>query len=240
MPRLPTAAIDTVDLVSSLRKLYGIEYRAPCDARATGLAADSVDCVTSTSTLEHIDPSDIGGILRECHRILRADGIMSMAVDYTDHYAISQYNFLRYSDRAWKMFNPQLHFQNRQRHADYVRLFEASGFELSRNDGEKGVPRTWKSCDGCRSLNALPNAAWWTSRSFGSCPLSEPRSSSAPRRCSTRCGRRGGSLGKSDELVVGGSRFLQMGRIPPIAPSPRPRCKARLSVSRRRPLATNL
>jgi len=146
LPRLPGSTIDSEDLVTSLRKLYGIEYRAPGDARATGLPPDSVDCITSTSTLEHIDPGDIGTILRECDRILRADGIMSMSVDYADHYAffdnsISEYNFLRYSDWAWKMFNPRLHFQNRLRHADYVRLFEASGFEIVEERRREGSPQ---------------------------------------------------------------------------------------------------
>jgi SAM-dependent methyltransferase len=145
LPRLPRSTIDSADLVRSLRELYGISYRAPCDARATGLASNSVDCITSTNTLEHIDASDIGTILRECHRILRTDGIMSMAVDYADHYSffdksISEYNFLRYSDWAWRMFNPRLHFQNRLRHADYVRLFEVSEFEIIEERRREGGP----------------------------------------------------------------------------------------------------
>src|SRR5260370_40915513 len=135
LPRIPGSTIDTEDLVTSLRKLYGIEYRAPGDARATGLPPDSVDCITSTSTLEHIDPSDIGAILRECHRILREDGIMSMSVDYADHYAffdnsISQYNFLRYSDCFWMMFNPRLPFPTRLSPAASLQSFVASVFSL--------------------------------------------------------------------------------------------------------------
>jgi hypothetical protein len=31
-----------------------IDYRAPCDARATGLADGAIDFITSTNTLEHI------------------------------------------------------------------------------------------------------------------------------------------------------------------------------------------
>lgn len=145
LPRLPRSTIQNGDLVTSLKTLYGIDYRAPCDARATGLPSDSVDCITSTSTMEHIDQRDIAGILKECHRILRADGIMSMAVDYNDHYSffddsISEYNFLRYSDWAWQMFNPRLHVQNRLRHADYVRLFKASGFEIVEERRRDGSP----------------------------------------------------------------------------------------------------
>lgn len=66
---------------------HGITYRAPADARATGLDASSVDCVTSTSTLEHIPVDDIIRIVGECRRIIRPDGVMSSFIDYQDHYS---------------------------------------------------------------------------------------------------------------------------------------------------------
>lgn len=60
---------------------------------------------------------------------------MSFRIDYSDHFAsfdrsISAYNFLRYSDRRWRCFNPPLHCQNRLRHKDYIDLFKRSGFEI--------------------------------------------------------------------------------------------------------------
>jgi hypothetical protein len=118
-----------------LRNQYGIDYRAPCDARQTGLQSRSIDCITSTSTLEHIPPADIISILRECHRILRDDGLMSVLINYDDHYSyfdttISGYNFLQYSDRIWALFSPPLHYQNRLRHRDYIKLFESEGFSI--------------------------------------------------------------------------------------------------------------
>lgn len=141
--RKPSRLVDERDPSSSLKELYGIEYRAPCDARATDLPTNSVDCITSTSTLEHISPEDIRAILWECHRLLKPDGIMTMAIDYLDHYSfvdtnISAYNFLRYSDSKWEMFSPSLHFQNRLRHPDYVALFKSCGFQIieeKRNEG---------------------------------------------------------------------------------------------------------
>lgn len=109
------------NLLSFLEEYYGIKYLAPCDARNTGLEAGSVDVITSTNTLEHISPHDIKNILLECHRLLRNDGLMSLFIDYKDHYSyfdhsISAYNFLQYSDRKWMLFNPSLHYQNRLRH----------------------------------------------------------------------------------------------------------------------------
>src|SRR5262249_18170743 len=95
----------------------------------------SVDYITSTNTLEHIPPNEIAAILRECHRLLPPEGLMSFRVDYQDHYSyfdrgISAYNFLQYSEHTWKWCSPSLHYQNRLRHCDYLRLYEEAGFEV--------------------------------------------------------------------------------------------------------------
>ena len=54
---------------------WGVDYRAPADARATGMAEGTIDCAISVETLEHIPPADISAILKEIHRILRPDGV---------------------------------------------------------------------------------------------------------------------------------------------------------------------
>lgn len=123
------------NLVADLRTYYGIEYRAPCDARYNDIQSGSIDCITSTNTMEHIPIDSLRGILAECHRILAKDGMISMVIDYQDHYSyfdttISTYNFLRFSQRKWIMYNPETHYQNRLRHRDYVQLFEDADFEI--------------------------------------------------------------------------------------------------------------
>jgi len=128
--------------LEQLETYYGIEYLAPFDARDTQLAANSVDCITSTNTLEHIPPADIRAILRECHRILTDDGLMSFRIDYQDHYSyfdgsITVYNFLQYSDRHWRVYNPALHYQNRLRHRDYVALLTEAGFSVLEQNLER-------------------------------------------------------------------------------------------------------
>ena len=109
----------------------GIEYRAPCDARATGLPAHSIDLVHSTDTLEHIPQRDVMPILRECARILRPGGIASFRIDYKDHYSYfdprrGRFAFLAASPRAWRLASPSLHFQNRLRHCDYIAAAKAA------------------------------------------------------------------------------------------------------------------
>jgi ubiquinone/menaquinone biosynthesis C-methylase UbiE len=126
---------DGREFIADLKIAYGIDYRAPCDARHTGLTSGSVDAVTSTDTLEHIPERHIGATLAECHRLLRDGGVMSCQIDYKDHYSysdpqISPYHFFRYSDRRWALFSQSLHYQNRLRHSDYLRRIAAAGFEL--------------------------------------------------------------------------------------------------------------
>jgi SAM-dependent methyltransferase len=135
--RVPKHIIDDKNnLVSLLKELYGIDYRAPADARDTKIKEKTIDCITSTNTLEHIPPEDIKAILKESHRILRDDGIMSFQIDYQDHYSyfdknISVYNFLEFSEINWNLFfNPSLHYQNRLRHNDYLDIIDDVGFEI--------------------------------------------------------------------------------------------------------------
>ena len=137
LSRVPAHPVpeDVSAALALLRECYGIEYRAPADARDTGIAAAAVDCITSTNTLEHVPHDDVARILAECRRILADDGVMSFRIDYQDHFSyfdsgISVYNFLRYSERAWSWYNPTLHYQNRLRHSDYVQFMAAAGFEI--------------------------------------------------------------------------------------------------------------
>ncbi|HYZ17495.1 MAG TPA: class I SAM-dependent methyltransferase [Candidatus Acidoferrum sp.] len=133
--RVPTQSVDDAHLDDDLRRFYGIDYRAPADAGATGLRSGSVDCIATTSVLEHIPENQLRRLLRECKRLMHRDSLMSHVIDYSDHYAhgnavMSPYNFLRYSQQAWRRYNPDVHFQNRWRHADYRCLFEELGFRV--------------------------------------------------------------------------------------------------------------
>jgi SAM-dependent methyltransferase len=124
-----------VTSAADLEERFGISYVAPRDARATGFEAGSVDFVSSTNTLEHIPADDLGPILAECRRLLRPDGVLSSRIDLRDHYSyfdrsLSPYNFLRYSDRAWRLFNSRLLYQNRLRRPDYLHAFADAGLDV--------------------------------------------------------------------------------------------------------------
>ena len=124
--------------VSSLAELegrFGIRYLAPCDARATGLPEGSVELATSTDTCEHIPAADLAAIFAETRRLLRPGGAFSCRIDLQDHYSyfdrsLSRYHFLRFGDPVWALVNSPLHFQNRLRAPEYLRLVREAGFEL--------------------------------------------------------------------------------------------------------------
>ena len=125
----------SVGSVTELEPRLGIRYLAPCDARGTGLPAESVDFVSSTDTCEHIPAPDLAAIFVECRRLLRPGGAFSCRIDLQDHYAyfdpsLSRYNFLRFSERTWGLVNSPLHYQNRLRAPEYLRLVREAGFEL--------------------------------------------------------------------------------------------------------------
>jgi SAM-dependent methyltransferase len=133
----PELVADTADRLGMEPDLagLGITYLAPRDASATGLPAGAFDLVSSTDTLEHIPPAQLGPVLSECRRLLAPGGIFSARIDYRDHYSygdprVAPFQFLRYGPRAWQRWNPPSHFQSRLRHPDHVRALEDAGFEV--------------------------------------------------------------------------------------------------------------
>ena len=109
---------------------YGIAWLAPVSASSTGLPSNSFDFISNTLTFEHIPEGAVADIFAECFRILKPDGLMSCYIDLKDHYAcfdksISIYNFLKYSDVTWSIINSSIHFQNRLRFSDYIKMIES-------------------------------------------------------------------------------------------------------------------
>ena len=112
-----------------------VEYRAPCDACATGLPAQSVDVVFSNSVLEHVPGPVIAACFAESRRILRPGGVIFHSVNCGDHYAyvdrsINQLNYLRFSEQGWRKWNNEFLYQNRLRSSDFTRMARDAGFEI--------------------------------------------------------------------------------------------------------------
>ena len=127
---------------------YGIYYMAPYDSTKIHLSDKSIEACISTNTLEHIPKVDIILIFSELYKKLKDQGIVSLIIDYSDHYAhtdknISLLNFLKFSHHQWKRYNHKIHFQNRLRHFEYIDIFEKIGFRTIKEDlfyAEKNIP----------------------------------------------------------------------------------------------------
>lgn len=130
-----------------LRK-YGIKYLFPINAASLPFDDGFFDGVVSSNTFEHIPKSEIIKIMKEIFRLLRSSGVVSLRIDYSDHYAhtdksISLLNFLKFDDVEWKNYNHQRHYQNRLRHYEYRNIFESSGFSIADEKlffDEKNIP----------------------------------------------------------------------------------------------------
>jgi hypothetical protein len=90
----------------------------------------------SMSCLEHIPEEQLPAVLAELTRIASPDALIGFGIGYYDHYAtadrsITRCNFYRYSDSAWRFWNPPRQHQNRLRHSDFEKLF--GDFEILDN-----------------------------------------------------------------------------------------------------------
>jgi hypothetical protein len=88
-------------------------------------------------------------------RLLAPDGLVSCLVDLKDHFSyfepsLSPYNFLRFSDRAFSVVNPQLQWQSRLRAPEYRTLAQEAGFAVLRDVREPGLPEDLARLDGQR------------------------------------------------------------------------------------------
>ncbi len=131
------ALASSLDAGADLSEAAGgcIRYSAPADAAATAFADGEVDVVFSNSVLEHVPPDVIIAMYRESMRILAPGGIMFHSVNCGDHYAyvdskVHQLNYLRYSDRAWKLWNNDFLYQNRMRAHEFVEGAAGMGFGI--------------------------------------------------------------------------------------------------------------
>ncbi|MEW6469439.1 MAG: class I SAM-dependent methyltransferase [Bacteroidota bacterium] len=113
------------------------------DARYTGLPPRSADLVVSNNVFEHIYPDVLEAILTEFRRIARPGGVMSHFIDMSDHFAhldksISIYNFLKYSDRSWKLIDNSVQPMNRMRIYHYREIYRRLGIPMTEEFNRSG------------------------------------------------------------------------------------------------------
>ena len=113
------------------------------DARRLPLPDGSVDLIHSNNTLEHIPAPVLEDVLREFVRVAAPGCVMSHFIDMSDHFShldrsITIYNFLRFSQRAWRLIDNGVQPQNRLRHRDYLAMYARLGLPVVRESHRPG------------------------------------------------------------------------------------------------------
>lgn len=124
---------------------FGISYLAPTTLERAALQPLSIDCFFSVDTLEHIPPDDLRSVLKAARRTLKSDGLGIHFIDYGDHYArgddgLSRFNFLTYTQQAWRPFNSPFQYVNRLRHSDFLGLLAECGMKLISVEPDRAPP----------------------------------------------------------------------------------------------------
>ncbi len=113
------------------------------DARNSNLEDKSVDFICSNNTFEHIYKEVLMGILREFKRIIKPEGVMSHFIDMSDHFAhsdpsITIYNFLKYSEKQWRLIDNKIQPQNRMRFEGFKNMYNALNIPVTELSFRKG------------------------------------------------------------------------------------------------------
>lgn len=137
---LEEAENPSTDFFDLLEK-HNITYMV-MDARKLQLANNSIDLITSNNTFEHIYPEILEGILDKLKHLCKRGGVMSHAIDLSDHFAhmdksISIYNFLKFSDWQWKMIDNSIQPMNRMRIYEYELLYNKLNIPITQREYRK-------------------------------------------------------------------------------------------------------
>jgi len=129
---------------AELLERLGIHYRIG-NASRSDLPPQSVGLIVSDVVFEYLSPEDLFEVLQEFRRIAAPDAVMSHTISLDDQYAaydpgITQFNFLRFSDRAWRWLSNPIIPLNRLRVCDYRRAFSESGFQVVDETNQRGDP----------------------------------------------------------------------------------------------------
>lgn len=114
-----------------LRLTYRVE-----DARHLDYPDGHFALTCSNNVLEHVHAPVLGPVLSALYRHTDPAGdVMSHFVDLSDHFAhldptITVYNFLRFSQRQWKLIDNDIQPQNRLRWPDYRRVYANHGIPI--------------------------------------------------------------------------------------------------------------
>jgi Methyltransferase domain len=145
------------DRIENLRKAYESDSSASAaeilrklninvavgDATNTGLPKSSIDFFFSNVVLQYIGENELLAIFAEFARLAAPGAMMCHHIYLGDQNAcsdpsISPFNFLRFSDTAWRLLDSPLRLQNRFRISDYRRIHQKAGWMIQSEENVQG------------------------------------------------------------------------------------------------------
>jgi predicted SAM-dependent methyltransferase len=134
--RLKEQGLDALDLSEAQSRedilaMCGAKYFTKGLSSLQTIADGSVDLIFSQAVLEHVRRDEFVETMKECHRILRADGSASHCVDLKDHLG-GGLNNLRFRESIWEsdFFFRSGFYTNRIRFSEMIAIFEQVGFHI--------------------------------------------------------------------------------------------------------------
>jgi len=87
------------------------------------ISSKSKDFIVSNNTIQYIKKTDMIPLFSELARIGESGSVLSLAIDFTDEFShfdrsISNFNFLKFSERKWKRITWRSYSVNRLRYTD--------------------------------------------------------------------------------------------------------------------------
>jgi hypothetical protein len=151
---IPSIRPERVGRLRELRNIVHEETPAEClarinihakvsDASDTGLPAGSIDFICSCFVLEYVPRLVLPKMLAEFRRLASEHSATVHRLGLADEFAcfdasITEFNFLRYTDREWKWLESPLISVNRFRITDYRELLARAGFALREEENRSG------------------------------------------------------------------------------------------------------
>ena len=99
---------------------------------------NTVDFIFSQAVLEHIRRGEFTETMKQCHRILKPEGICSHRVDLRDHLG-GALNNLRFSTHRWEseFFARSGFYTNRIQYSEMLQFFVDAGFSIEVTDARR-------------------------------------------------------------------------------------------------------
>ncbi len=112
-------------------------------AGSAGGAVAPMDAVVSNLVLEHIPREILGSVVESCFDLVRSGGVMSHVIDLCDHGsyvdpALSQFNFLRFGERAWRTVGNDVQHENRIRESEVAEIYASVDVPIDWSSNRRG------------------------------------------------------------------------------------------------------